>query len=38
MARGVSIEFMNSAQMDSFMKTDAERWQQVAAFANIKLD
>jgi hypothetical protein len=24
--------------MDSFMKTDAERWQQVASFANIKLD
>jgi hypothetical protein len=29
---------MNAAQMDSFMKTDAERWQQVATFANIKLD
>lgn len=37
-ARGVSIEFMNAAQMESFMKTDAERWQQVATFANIKLD
>ncbi|NCV57149.1 MAG: tripartite tricarboxylate transporter substrate binding protein, partial [Betaproteobacteria bacterium] len=37
-ARGVSIEFMNAAQMDGFMKTDAERWQQVASFANIKLD
>ena len=37
-ASGVSIEFRNAAQMESFMKTDAERWQQVASFANIKLD
>jgi tripartite-type tricarboxylate transporter receptor subunit TctC len=37
-ARGVSVEFMDAAKTDEFMKADSARWQKVAKYAGITLE